>query len=166
MALITTAIMGTATIEVDRMDPATQMRLADEIFAQQPNLLGSVLVLSRMGVGMVQLEVPIRILLCTFQAMKGCKRKWPLITEDIQEACLQRLTGRVRFTEGLTAAHSNEVVTQFIAEHREPHLLAFVYGTLAEHDLLAVRTEAGKSLMLAALNLAECVAYVGQSARR
>ncbi len=35
------------------------------------------------------------------------------------------------------------------------------YGYLGEHDLLRVRTDAEKFLLLAALNLVECVAYVG-----
>ena len=43
------------------------------------------------------------------------------------------------------------------------YLLAFVYGYLGDHDLLRVRTEAEKYLLLAALNLAECVAFVGSS---
>lgn len=45
-----------------------------------------------------------------------------------------------------------------------PYLLAFVYGYLGDHDLLAVRTEAEKYLMLATLNLVECVAFVGSGA--
>ena len=42
-----------------------------------------------------------------------------------------------------------------------PH--AFVYGYLGEHDLLRVRTEAEKYLLMAALNLLECVADVGST---
>ena len=34
-------------------------------------------------------------------------------------------------------------------------------GHLGEHDLLSVSTDAEKDLLLAALNLVECVAYVG-----
>ena len=41
------------------------------------------------------------------------------------------------------------------------YLLAFVYGYLGEHDLLSVRTDAEKFLLLGALNLVECVAFVG-----
>ena len=43
----------------------------------------------------------------------------------------------------------------------ERYLLAFVYGWLGDHDLMAVRTEAEKYLMMGALNLVECVAFVG-----
>jgi hypothetical protein len=41
---------------------------------------------------------------------------------------------------------------------RGPHL---VYGYLRDHDLMAVRTEAEKYLMMSALNLVECAAFVG-----
>jgi hypothetical protein len=36
-------------------------------------------------------------------------------------------------------------------------------GYLGDHDLLAVRTDAEKFLMLGALNLVECVAFVGSA---
>ncbi|HRC39040.1 MAG TPA: hypothetical protein PK420_13280 [Rubrivivax sp.] len=54
-----------------------------------------------------------------------------------------------------------KVVEQFHNEHAERYLLAFVYGYLGDHDLMAVRTEAEKYLMMGALNLVECVAFVG-----
>lgn len=36
-----------------------------------------------------------------------------------------------------------------------------MYGHLGQHEMLCVRTDAEKFLQLAALNLVECVAYVG-----
>ncbi len=137
--------------------------MADEIFAQQPNLLASILALPRMGVGMVELEVPLHILLVTFQAMKHSGHVWPIVTEDVQDGCMQRLTARARFNEGLPGNLADKVVQQFCDEHPERNLLAFVYGYLGEHDLLRVRTEAEKYLLVAALNLAECVAFVGSA---
>ena len=80
--------------------------------------------------------------------MKLSGHQWPLVTEDIQDGCLQRLTASARFTEGLPQERATKVVEQF---HNEP----------AERVLLAVRTEAEKYLMLGALNLVECVAFVG-----
>ena len=47
----------------------------------------------------------------------------------------------------------------------EPVLLAFAYDHLSQNDLLAVRTEAEKFLMLAVLNLVECIASVRDRAR-
>ncbi|MBI5278683.1 MAG: hypothetical protein HY854_19790, partial [Burkholderiales bacterium] len=77
------------------------------------------------------------------------------------ETCLQRLTARARFNEGLPNHLAAQVVKQFCDEHAERYLLAFVYGYLGDHDLLQVRTDAEKFLLLAALNLVECVAFVG-----
>ena len=163
MGVITQAVMVQAAIDVNGMGPAQKVRLADEIFAQQPNMLASILALPRMGVGMVELEVPLHILFVTFQAMKRSGHVWPIVSEDVQDRCMQRLTARARFNEGLPGGLADQVVQQFCDEHPERYLLAFAYGYLGEHDLLRVRTDAEKYLMMAALNLVECVAFVGST---
>jgi len=161
MGVITQATMVQAAIDVTGMGQAQKVQLADEIFALQPNLLASILALPRMGVDMAQLEVPLHILLVTFQAMKRSGHAWPIVSEDVQDRCLQRLTARARFNEGLPVGQASQVIQQFCDEHPERYLLAFVYGYLGDHDLLRVRTEAEKYLLLAALNLVECVAFAG-----
>lgn len=161
MGVLTQAVMVQADIAVRGMGPEQKVNLADEIFAQQPNLLASILVLPNMGVDMLTLEVPLHILLVAFQAMKLSGHAWPLITEDVQDRCMQRLTARMRFNEGLPEHLADQMVQQFYDEHRERYLLAFVYGYLGEHDLMQVRTDAEKYLMLASLNLVECLADVG-----
>lgn len=80
--------------------------------------------------------------------------------------CRQRLTSKIRFTEGLSAETHRQAVDQQITQHTERYLLAFVYGRLGEHDLLSVRTGAEKYLMLAALNLLECIAATAETADR
>jgi len=159
MGLITQALVVQAAIDVTGMSHDQKVRLADEIYEQQPNMLASILVLPRMGVSMVQLEVPLHILLVTFQAMKRSGRTWPMISEAVQETCLQRLTARARFNEGLPDQLAREVVKRFCDEHPERYLLAFAYGYLGDHDLLSVRTDAEKFLLLASLNLVDCVAF-------
>lgn len=163
MGVITQAVMIQADIDVSAMGPEQKVRLADEIFAQQPNLLASILALPRMGVGMVELEVPLHILFVTFQAMKRSSHVWPVVSEELQESCMQRLTARARFNEGLPGGLANQIVQQFCDEHPERYLLAFVYGYLSDHDLLRVRTDAEKYLLLGALNLVECVAIAGST---
>ena len=161
MELITQTVLVHALRDVNAMNPAQKVQLVDEIFLQQPNLLASILVLANMGVSPLQLEVPLHILLVTFQAMKRSGHAWPIVREDVQERCMQRLNARVRFNEGLPAQIADRLVKQFCDEHCERNLLAFVYGYLGEHDLLRVRTDAEKYLLLAALNLVECTAFVG-----
>lgn len=92
--------------------------------------------------------------------LKLSGHSWPLITEDIQGRCLRQQTARTRFNEGVPQDRVTNVVQQFHTERAERYLLAFVYGWLSEHDLMAMRNEAEKYLMLGALNLAECVAWV------
>lgn len=164
MGLITQAVLIQAHIDVNGMTAAGKVQLADEIYAQQSNLLASILVLPRYGVTTLQLEVPLHVLLVTFQAMKRSGHRWPTVSEAVQETCLQRLTGRVRFNDGLAGEQMAQVVQQFCDEHPERYLLAFVYGYLGDHDLMGARTEAEKYLLLAALNLVECVAFVGAQA--
>jgi len=164
MGRITLAVLGRAVLDVEGMSQAQKAQLADEVFAQQPNLLAAILVLPRMGVSAEQLEVPLHILLVSFQAMKRSGHVWPRISEALQEQCLQRLTAHMRFNDGLPAHLANQVVTQFHEEHAERELLAFIYGHLREHDMMGARTEAEKYLMLAALNLAECIAAAGAKA--
>lgn len=158
MALITQTLLAEAAIAVNGMGMAERVRLADEVFAHQPDLLASVLVLQRMGASLPQMDVPIHILLVAYQAMKTSGHTWPVISEDTQEACLQRLTGRVRFAEGLTPELLEQSIQQYIDQHGEQYLLAFAYGHLRENDLLGARTEAEKSLLLATLNLVDCIA--------
>lgn len=161
MELITQAVLVHAIRDVNAMNPAQKVQLADEIFLQQPNLLASILVLANMGVSTLQLEVPLHILLVTFRSMKSSGHTWPIIQEDVQERCMQRLSARMRFNEGLPAQIADRLVKQFCDEHSERNLLAFVYGHLGEHDLLRVRTDAEKYMLLAALNLVECIAFAG-----
>lgn len=165
MALITQTVLADAAIAVNGMDQAQRVQLADEVFAHQPNLLASVLVLHRMGASLQQIEVPLHILLVAWQAMKTSGHVWPVISEDTQDVCLQRLTGRVRFAEGLPAELQQRSMRQYINEHREQYLLAFAWGHLRDNDLLGARTEAEKFLLLAALNLVECIAFAGAQAR-
>lgn len=165
MALITQAVLAKAAIAVGAMGQAEQVQIADEVFAHQPNLLASVLVLQRMGASLRQIEVPLHVLLVAWQAMKTSGHVWPVISEDTQEACLQRLTGRVRFAEGLPGELQQQSMQQYINEHREKFLLAFAWGHLRDNDLLGARTEAQKFLLLATLNLVECIAFAGAQAQ-
>jgi hypothetical protein len=161
MGQLTQRVVIEADVAVRGMSQDQKVRLADEIYAQQPDMLASILALPRMGVDLAQLEVALHILLVTFQAMKLSGHRWPLITEDIQDGCLRRLTARARFNEGLSQELASKVAEQVHNEHAERDLMAFVYGYLDEHDLMAARTEAQKYLMMGALNLVECVAFVG-----
>jgi len=84
--------------------------------------------------------------------------QWPVISEDVQERCLTRISARVRIIDGLSPQLQQQAITDAIADHPEQLLLAYAFGKFGENDLLDVKTEAEKMLMLAALNLVECIA--------
>lgn len=157
-AVISQTLLTQAVMRVDSLGINERIALSDEIFLQQPNLLASVLVLQRMGAGYPQIDVVLNLLLVIYQAMKISGHIWPVISEETQERCLQRLTARARFIEGLNPELTSQAVEQQIKDHGECYLLAYAHGTLEKHRLLAVRTDAEKYLLLAALNLVDCVA--------
>lgn len=151
-------VIADAAAALGAMTAQQRVALADEIFAEQPNLLASVVVQQRMGANLQQIEVLLNLLFVAHLAMKRSGRRWPLITEAIQDRCLQRLTDRLRLAQGLAPRRLRRAVQGAIDEHREPYLLAYAYGHLHEHGLLTIDTEAQKYLMLAALNLVESIA--------
>ena len=64
----------------------------------------------------------------------------------------------MRFIEGLTPQQQTQATSDAVGDHPEQQLLAYVYGKFKENSLLGIETEAEKMLMLAALNLVECIA--------
>jgi hypothetical protein len=155
---ISSRLLVDAVLSVERMTFKQRERLAEEIHARQPNLFFSVLVLQRYGATLEQMEVVLNLLLVFYQAMKTRAKAWPVISEDVQERCLQRISGRVRFIEGLTQQQQAQATLDAIAQHPEQQLLAYVFGKFKEHGLLGIETETEKMLMLAALDLVECIA--------
>jgi hypothetical protein len=102
MASISSCNLVDAVLRVERMSFQERERLAEAVHDQQPQLFFSVLVLPRYGATLAQTEVVLNVLLVFFEAMKCSGEIWPVITEDVQDRCLSRITGRVRFIEGLT----------------------------------------------------------------
>ena len=76
----------------------------------------------------------------------------------VQDRCLTRTSGRVRFVEGLAPELQTQATLDAVSDPPEQQLLAYVYGKFRENSLLGIETEAQRLLMLAALNLVECIA--------
>lgn len=158
MTAISQELLAGAVVRVGHMSLDERKRLADEVFEHQPNMLDSVLVLVQHGVTFQQMESTLDLLFVCYEAMKGSGVQWPVISEDTQQRCLQRVTARARFIEGLTAQQRNQVIDQGVTMHPEKTMLAYVYDKFKEHGLTGIETEAQKMMMLAALNMVECIA--------
>lgn len=158
MTAITRPLLLDAVRRVERMSFAEREQLADEIYSQQPHLLASVIVLQNFGAALEQMEWVLNLLLVIYSAIKVSGQYWPVISEDVQDRCMKRIVARVRLIERLAPSQQQHATDTAIAGHREKELLAYAFGTLREHGLLGIRTEVEKMIVLAAMNLVECVA--------
>lgn len=129
-------MLADAVLRTDRMTFQDRERLADEVHARQPSLFFSVLALQRYRATFEQIELVLNLLLVFYEAMKISGRAWPIISEGVQERCLKRISGRVRFIQGLTQQQRTQATLDAIADHPEKHLLGYVFGMFREHGLL------------------------------
>lgn len=158
MTAISSQILVDAMLGVERMSFNEREQLADEVHAKQPNLFFSVLALERFGANLQQMEVVLNLLFVFYSAMKLSGIAWPVISEDVQDRGLKRIGARVRSIERLTPQKQQQATAESITDHGEKQILAYAYGQLADHGLVDIKTEAEKMIMLAALNLVECIA--------
>ena len=97
------------------------------------------------------------VLFVFHEAMKLRGKSWPVISKNVQERCLTRISGRVRFIDGLTPELQTRAISDAIGNHPVQQLPAYVFEKFKENGLLGIVTEPEKILMLAALNLVECI---------
>ena len=109
------------------------------------------LALLRYAATLEQLEVVLNLLLVLYEAMKSSGRSRPVVSEDVQERCLARISGRVRFIEGLTPKLQTQAMSDAVGDHPEQQLLAYVYGKVKENGLLGIKTEAEMGTLRPAL---------------
>jgi hypothetical protein len=145
---------------------ATQLeQLADKMFRDQPNVLVSFLVQKQLGVCMEKAEFLLELLLICFQAMKESGLAWPIITEDEQDRQMARFVATVRFGEDLPADGRDRAMQQYIEAHPEKELLVFVHVETTRWLQRVVPEESDTYLVLAALNLVNCIAFVPMPAQ-
>ncbi len=142
------------------MDMQQKALLADEIFREQPNMLGSVLVLPQLGVSLKKIEFALEILLVCFKAMKTSGLVWPIISEDDLDRQSRRFTAIIHFAGDLNERLREDSMQQYIASHPEKELLAYVQSESAKWTARIVPEETDKYVMLAVWNMVNCLAFV------
>jgi hypothetical protein len=163
--------VATALRKVQSMDLPQKVTLIDEIHLKQPNLLASCVVQARLGADEHTVEVLLNILLVCYLAMNESGYEWPLITEDEQQGHLERMVGAVQFSEDLTDPAAADVArAQYLASHPEQPLLALVVSQSAEwlRDLAHrhAEKESDKFVMMASVNIVNCIAHADAIRRR
>jgi hypothetical protein len=166
MPVITHPILVNAAISVERMSFSEREQLADEVHAAQPNLLLSVLALQHSGATTQQMEVVLNLLLVFYSAMKASGKVWPVISEDIQDQGLKRIGARARYIQRLPEHRQRKATDDAVLKHSEEQIMAYALGVLAKHQLDSVKTDAEHMIMLATLNLVECIALTAPRTHR
>ena len=160
MSRISHQALSLAIQKVRAMSMNQKEQILDELFREQPSMLGSFLVQKQMGVSFEKMGFLLDILLICFQSMKESGLTWPLITEDDQDKQLARYVATVKFGEDLSASLQDLAMKQYIESHSEQYLLAFV--TVETKDWLSriLPGKTDKFVILAAANLVNCIAFV------
>ncbi len=160
MARISMEALAIAIQKVRAMSMKDKEHLTDEVFAKQPNMLCSVLALSRMGVSIEKVDFLLELLLLCFQAMKESGLNWPLITEQVQEAQLERQVAVMKFDQGLKPSLKHAAREKYADSHPEHFLLAFVLNEIQDWRGRVNTEESDTHIMLSAINLVNCLAWV------
>lgn len=147
-----------AISQFEKMTVKDKENVVDEIYAQQPNMLASILVQSQLGSSIEHIEVLLKILTVLHIALKDSKVQILLVTEDEQERELNRLAANIRFSEGLPNSILSKSIKSYVDKHSEKYAFAFAYDELASTGIMFSKTESSKFLVLSGLNLVNCIA--------
>ena len=160
MSRISQAAMVAAIRSAQALDLQGKEALAEEVYHAQPNLLASVLVLPRQGVELSKIDFALDMLFVCFLAMKASNIDWPLITEDDQDRQLQHFVAISRFGGDLGASLRERSMQQYIADHPEKELVAYVIAETSKWLSRAAPEDSDKHVMLAIWNLVNCIGFV------
>jgi hypothetical protein len=164
MGRISIVHVAAAIKKVRAMGMPQRVALAEEISKTQPNMLASCLVQTRLGLEASAVDILLNILLVCYQAMKESGYQWPMISEEEQERYLKRHIGAVLFSEQMTdPAAAEQARSQYLSSHPEQPLLAYVLNEtnhwLTDVARRSAEAESDKYLMMASVNLVNCIAY-------
>ena len=158
MSEVTVKQLARAVKKAQKMDMQSKELLCDKIYIEQPCLLASVVVQKQMGNTMEDVDVLVNILIVLYLSLKESNREIAMITEQDQDYQLTMLYNSIIFAEGMNNEMVASSVEQYIANHKEPVLLAYVVDTMLQNGFHKNQADHSKYLLLAGMNLVECIA--------
>lgn len=142
----------------EKMNLKEQELVADRIYLSQPNLLASVLVLQRFGNSMEHIDEILKILIVLYLALEFEKVKIATVSEREQDRELTRLVATIKFSEDLSNTLTSNSIENYIENHKEKYAAEFAYDVMSASGILSLREENSKFLIMAGLNLVNCIA--------
>jgi len=91
--------------------------------------------------------------------MKETALSWPKIIEDDVDACMTRYVKSVEFGKDIDAEQRHDLVLQFVEQHPEQALLAYVQVEVANWLKRIEPEDSDRFVALAATNMVNCIAY-------
>ena len=158
MPNVTAKNLTQALQKVQSLDIKGKELIFDEIYNEQPNLLASVLVQQRLGNSLQDVDVLLNILMVLHLSLKEAGITISKITEREQEHQQRLLKSTILFSEGLGDNLVKNSVDQYVSNHSEPILLAYVIGAMRDSGFFEKKEENSKYLTQAGLNLVACIA--------
>ena len=158
MSKVSKKNLANALRKVKSLNIKDKELICDEIYKEQPNLLGSVIVQQRLGNSLEDVDVLLEILIVLHLSLKEAGIKISKIPEQEQEYQLRLLKDTILFSEGLGGHLIKSSVGQYVSNHKEPILLAYVIGAMRDAGFFEKKEEVSKYLIQAGLNLVVCIA--------
>lgn len=129
-----------------------------EIYAQQPDLLGSLVTLKQIGYEQSQIQVLLNILLVTHLALQYSGLRIKLVTKEEQKAHLAHYVEHFKAVEKLEGQARETALQEYTDGHKENYLMAYVTRTMFEAGFTELPPSKGKFLIMAGTNIVNSVA--------
>jgi len=162
---ISQSVLIDAILSCQAMDIPAKTALIDEIFLKQPNLLASALAPKMLGVPGRKIDFLLDLLFVIFISMEKSKYIWPCISLSELDIHSGRISAMAQFGEGLSAELKATAALQFTDPHPERMLLAYVLSEVNDWVARNGLAETDNYVILAAVNMVNCVAYAKATKR-
>jgi hypothetical protein len=150
--------LAKAVVQFELMTIMDKLNILDEIGDQQPHMLCSILVQSQFGSTMENIEDVLKILIVLHMALKNSKIKIQEVSPSEIDREIDRFIANVNFTKGLPDSIEREAIKKYTTEHNEKYSFVFAYSVLAESGIMFSESNSSQLLVLAGLNLVNCIA--------
>ncbi|OCX70436.1 hypothetical protein [Acidithiobacillus thiooxidans] len=158
-ARISEKMLADAIVQRDQMSMEEKAVLIDRIAEIQPQLIGSIVVLFRMGIPEARLEMLVDLLLMLTLALDQGGITLPAADEDLVEQCYERVTRRMtQETDSRVLPMERQRVSQnYIEQHPEQWLLSYVFHLINPLTQSSEEDRVVTLLVTTALNYVEIV---------
>jgi hypothetical protein len=159
MNRISVSTLAKAKAKIEAMDMLQKELMLDEIYHNQPNILGLVLIQQRLRVSLQKMDFLLSLFLVCYQAMKDSGVKWPLITEDDIKQQMDRYIATVHFDNDPGGSLQKQSAPPDDDAFPEKPLLVFVQTETQNWLDTISPEESDKNVIVAAMSLANSIAF-------